>query len=955
MNTHKLKRLIIGLLSAAWILIFVSPLPVQAGGGVFVVNTTDDLDDGICDATHCSLREAINMVNTYAGVQYIYFDIPGPGPHEIELCSLLPSLSDDGTMIDGTTEPDYSAGIPSVVIKPGAPNMSYYPGCMPPPIGIWVAASDITVRGLSIIGFMSPSASLAGGIVTHMGSNVIIERNYIGLDPSGTPVGNREGILLASEASVIDSNRISGNVNGIHVFRSDHIIRANFIGTDPSGTSTSPTLKNSVGILVDNPSGNVQIGGPDPSWLNLISGNDTGIQLLTDDNVVRNNRIGSDSSGSLGLGGDTGIWVTGNSNLIEANQVSDNNVGILLLGGGNQVSGNFVGTDSSGDLALGNDTGVHIIGSDNVIGGDIPIMPVPGSILGNIISGNNTGIFLGTNAQNNTIKGNKIGAGNSADSSLPNNTGILLDGADFNTIGGTALPMEANWVMHNNRDGIQFITTASDNLVQHNNIAWNDRGISAGATTGSSIQNTFHNNHIYHNDQLGIDLFPWGVTPNDPGDGDLGPNNLQNFPVISSATTSTVQGTSCTGCTVEIFEAAVDPSGHGEGISPIGEGVTDVSGNFSISIDPIATVDVCDYVTATATDSAGNTSEFAQNSLVGPCFTLNPPSLGFLGFVLLGGGAFLGGRIGRGRGTRPGLATAGGSALGGIIGAGFLLATSFIPIFRLPPDEEHIITDDLTALIPTCSAYLDPQSFEPQDGEILLSENFDFEWAWLNEPVNGEFRWVVELNGPDESSQETTEEFSIPFTAFGLGFDDGDHFFWRLTADQFDDASAEWEPFCAPSTWQTFQIGLSPLLAPPWTPDTPEEQPPTPTNTPEPSDELCLYTALRNSNCRQSDYSESLQISILMQGENAELLALNPEFTHGQFDLGQGSCWIWLGLLEGPVNPYDTCNVPVIDPPPPPTATPQTCTAELDEEACIASGGYWPSGELDKSYCICPE
>ena len=200
MNAHRLKRLIIYSLSAAWILMFVTPLPTQAGGGEFVVNTTDDLDDGICDTAHCSLREAINMVNTYAGVQSIHFDIPGPGPHEIALCSLLPSLSDDGTLIDGTTEPDFSAGTPSVVIKPGALNASFYPGCFPPPIGIWVAASDITVRGLSIIGFASPSASIAGGIVTHMGSNVIIERNYIGLDSSGTPVGNRDGILLASEA-----------------------------------------------------------------------------------------------------------------------------------------------------------------------------------------------------------------------------------------------------------------------------------------------------------------------------------------------------------------------------------------------------------------------------------------------------------------------------------------------------------------------------------------------------------------------------------------------------------------------------------------------------------------------------------------------------------------------------------------------------------------------------------
>jgi len=936
------------------ILQFASPPATQAGGGVWIVNTVDDLDDGVCDNTHCSLREAINTVNAAPGTQYIYFDIPGPGPHEITLCSMLPSLSDDGTLIDGTSEPDYAAGIPSVVIKPGAFNVTTYPGCTPPPIGIWIAASDITVRGLSVIGFMSPTSSVAAGIVAHMGSNVTIEQNFIGLDPSGAPVGNRDGILMGSEASQIYSNRISGNVNGIHVFRNDHVIRLNFIGTDPTGTSTSLALGNSVGILVDYPSGNVQIGGPNPMFMNLISGNDTGVQVVTDGNFVTNNRIGSDASGSAGLGNDTGVWVTGSNNVIEGNQISDSQIGLLLLGSSNQVSANFIGTDSSGNLALGNDTGVHINGDGNVIGGSIPIMVPPGTTAGNIISGNGTGIFLGPNAQNNTIKGNKIGAGNSPDSSLPNDTGILLDGADNNTIGGTALPMEANWVMYNNLDGIQFITTASDNLVQNNYIAWNDRGITSGATTGIPIQNTFHYNNIYYNDQLGIDLFPWGVTPNDPGDADLGANNLQNFPVITSATTSTVQGTSCLGCTVEIFESDEDPSGYGEGMSPIGEGVTDSSGNFSISVDPLSTAGVCDYVTATATDANGNTSEFAENFLIGPCFTFSPYLFLFLGVVFLAGGAAAGNRFGRSRGARPGLATAAGAALGGVIGAGLLLATSFIPIFRLPPEEEHAVSDGLTALIPSCNTYLDPQAFQPQDGAIVLDENFDFEWGWLNVPSDGDFRWIVELSGAGQTGQGTTDGNSLPFTTFGFAFEDGDHFLWRLKAEQFDNASEEWDAFCAPSAWRTFQIGLSPLLAPPWTPDTPEGQPPTPTSTPESPAGVCLYTAIRNSNCRASDYPESLQIDILMQGESAELLALNPEFTHGKFELDHGQCWIWLGLLDGPENPYGTCGVPVVDPPPP-TETPLACTPDLDEQACILAGGQMSDTQTTAPYCVCPE
>ena len=48
----------------------------RSAASTVVVDTTDDGDDGTCNPTHCSLREAINEANDHAGPDTLAFNIP---------------------------------------------------------------------------------------------------------------------------------------------------------------------------------------------------------------------------------------------------------------------------------------------------------------------------------------------------------------------------------------------------------------------------------------------------------------------------------------------------------------------------------------------------------------------------------------------------------------------------------------------------------------------------------------------------------------------------------------------------------------------------------------------------------------------------------------------------------------------------------------------------------------
>jgi CSLREA domain-containing protein len=914
MKNKRILYLTLALTLAVFALVMQPTHSGYAGGGIIEVNTVDDNDDGVCNATHCSLREAIDWANTMPGTPTITFDIPGAGPHVINLCHALPQLTSSGTTIDGTTEPSYS-GTPVVVLQPAflsdtPPPLTHVPPCIPPSVGLWIETDDITVRGLSIVGFRQTWPAIAAGIVVANGSNNLIDANYIGLDAGGSPDGNRDGILLGAAGQEIRHNTISGNDNGIHVRAGEQKIYANRIGTDFSGSTSGTGMGNYRGIYIEASAGANIIGSSDPTHKNVISGNTAvGIEVESDDNIIQGNHIGCNLIGDTALGQQEGVSLGGNSNLLggsnagEGNLISGNDIDGVIIGwnsSGHQILGNIIGADASGTASLGNFVGIFTIGGDNIVIGN------NSALGGNLIAFNgHHGIML------------------------------LADAHTYHIAGNT--------ITQNGGDGIILGT------------------FSANPATPQQI--TINRNSIFDNGELGVDLFPDGVTPNDPGDADTGANTLLNFPELSQVTATDAQGTACTGCRVEAFIADGDPSGYGEGMTFVGEAFTDSSGNFSVPLD-VNLVSTCDLITTRATDGSGNSSEFSENMRVSPCFVMRRPWL-FAPPLLLGLLGLLGGRrAGRGK---PGLASAaGGAAIGAGIGGGLVVLAIVLPVVHIEKPQEDA---GLPAVQMPCDRFLDPAGLSPADGSIFeIDDNdWDFTWSPSAEMPDGEFRWLVELLGPDGSMQQlSTIGNSLPFLSFDTEISQGAVFSWRLSAEQAIPGTDRWEPFCRQMGWRSFQFGeRPPLNAPPWTPDEwsqPEDSPtptssPTATSTPTPEEMTCVYEALQNANCRASDYSEAAQISILMQGETAELLALNPEFTHGQFNLGQGACWIWLGLLDGPEDPFANCGVPVLDPPPPPTdtPTPPACTPDLNEEMCIKSGGTWPEGETTKPRCVCPD
>jgi hypothetical protein len=432
----------------------------------------------------------------------------------------------------------------------------------------------------------SPLVVLTGTLQVSFANDTI---NY---GPSDT------GLRLLVGDSTVRGLVLNGFEYGIAAYGSagGTAIQACYLGTDATGTQTTVS---GIGIFLSNQFGDT-IGGTTARAGNLISSNLFGGIVVAggSNNLIQGNLIGTNAAGTgeLGNGGvDDAVLVASSGNTIGGtvpgarNVIASSGQANLQVGNGDLVEGNLIGTDITGTTRLGNATYGIMLEGDSTIGGTA-------SGAGNVISGGgNAGIF-DFGASGAVIEGNRIGTDITGSKPLGDWMGVFVfRGSSDSTIGGTVAGAG---------------NTIAFSQVQGVNIS-GDQGI------------TVIGNSIFGNGELGIDLGGDGVTLNHQGGGVSGPNNFQNFPVITAAVagltthvTGTLNSLPNTTSTVSLYaNPAADPSGYGQGQFYLGSALvhTDASGNASFAlILPVATT-AGEVVSATATDPNGDTSEFSQD------------------------------------------------------------------------------------------------------------------------------------------------------------------------------------------------------------------------------------------------------------------------------------------------------------------------------------------------------
>jgi hypothetical protein len=631
---------------------------------VFTVTNTNDSGPG-------SLRQAISEADANLGADAIVFSI-NSGLQVISPSSPLPLITEAVT-IDGTTQPGF-LGVP--IIELNGINM----GAVDPSVhGLEILLGNSAVRGLVVNRFQTLDSILIFGA----GHNVI-EGNYIGTNAAGTDgfcsdfatcqfrggiavsnsANNVIGGTTASARNVISGSGGFGGEVTISGSGPGNQIIGNFIGTNASGSGrlASGGDYGVYGIQTLAAIGTI-IGGTTPGARNIISnGGIAGIFVLdsnsvsppgtTGGNLIQGNYIGIDVTGAGAIsptsgtgielrgqdralrsvsGNTVGGTTSGARNIISGNTRFDSSTGVGIGGiftTPNLVQGNYIGTDFTGAISVANHDGVGVAQAQGtVIGGSIVMAR-------NIISGNlRYGVAIGSfkeflGGSGVIVQGNYIGTNVTGNACLGN--------------GGDGIYVEVTSVTHTIKDNL--IACNGSNGIKIPNISDDPNHVGNPA-----FQINIDSNLLYSNNALGVDLGTAGITPNDAGDADAGANLLQNFPVLTSVSSSapssagasrlhspaepvlpfgsdaslnvngTLNSTPNSTFTVQWYFSVDSQCTNNQASSRplvfdrVPNVMTDANGNASFSFPFTFPVGIdSGIINCTATDANGNTSEFSS-------------------------------------------------------------------------------------------------------------------------------------------------------------------------------------------------------------------------------------------------------------------------------------------------------------------------------------------------------
>ncbi|MBM1107964.1 right-handed parallel beta-helix repeat-containing protein [Aurantibacter crassamenti] len=311
--------------------------------------------------------------------------------------------------------------------------------------------------------------------------------------------------------------------------------------------------------------------------------NNAGVRIQNGSAIISNNLLGVNALGSAIGNIDSGVEITGGTAIIEANYISDNtDQGVWINGG----------------------TSTLVRNNEITINGN-------GACNDNILIESGTGISITQNLISSAASfGIEIETG-SGGITISENT-IINSGQNGGNCGGSI-----------NNAGVSLF---GDDSAITNNIVASNGGAGIVLMGGNSTGNLISQNSIYANGTvspaLGIDILNDGVTLNDSGDSDNGPNGVLNFPLISGAYLSggniVIEGWSRPGSTIELFLTDINEGSAISGDNAMGLSKDYGEGQLYIGTVIEGGVNDADSRIDTYTDIDGNTDNTNRYKVVFP-------------------------------------------------------------------------------------------------------------------------------------------------------------------------------------------------------------------------------------------------------------------------------------------------------------------------------------------------